>query len=89
MKLINSKRVGEKHIKSILLGQDGTTIKTIAFNALESEVGAYLLTKKNKIFNIVGKFSLNEWKGEKNVEFIIDDISVNKKHKNLVPSSIG
>ena len=89
MKLINSKKVGDKHIKSVLLGQDGSTIKTIAFNAIENEVGAYLLTKKNKTFNILGKFSLNEWKGEKNVEFIIDDISVNKKHKITVPSSIG
>ena len=89
MKLLNSKIVGEKHIKSILLGQDGSAIKTIAFNAVESEVGAYLLTKKNKTFNIVGKLSLNEWKGEKNVEFIIDDISVNKKLKITVPSSIG
>jgi single-stranded-DNA-specific exonuclease len=89
MKLLNSKIVGEKHIKSILLGQDGSAIKTIAFNAVESEVGAYLLTKKNKTFNIVGKLSLNEWKGEKNVEFIIDDISVNKKLKISVPSSIG
>ena len=89
MKLINSKKVGDKHIKSVLLGQDGSTIKTIAFNAIENEVGAYLLTKKNKTFNILGKFSLNEWKGEKNVEFIIDDISVNKNQKNKVPSSIG
>ena len=75
--------------ESVLLGQDGSTIKTIAFNAIENEVGAYLLTKKNKTFNILGKFSLNEWKGEKNVEFIIDDISVNKKQEITVPSSIG
>jgi len=33
-----------------------------------------------KAFNIAGKLSLNEWRGEKNVEFIIDDISVNKMH---------
>ena len=47
------------------------------------------IKKNNKIFNIVGKLSLNEWRGNKNVEFIIDDISVNKEHKITVPSSIG
>ena len=47
------------------------------------------LKKKSNIFNIAGKLSLNEWRGQKNVEFIIDDISVNKNHKNKVPSSIG
>ena len=89
LKPINSKVVGEKHIKSVLIGSEGTSIKTIAFNAIDNELGAYLLKKKSNIFNIAGKLSLNEWRGQKNVEFIIDDISVNKNHKNTVPSSIG
>ena len=89
LKTVNSKIVGEKHIKSILIGMDGSSIKTIAFNAVENDLGAYLLKNNNKIFNIAGKLSLNEWKGQSNVEFIIDDISVNKTLKNTVPSSIG
>ena len=86
---VNSKIVGEKHIKSILLGADGSNIKAIAFNSVENDIGAYLLKKNKKTFNIAGKLSLNEWKGEKNVEFIIDDISVNKNNKKVVPSSNG
>ena len=89
LKTINGKIVGEKHIKSVLIGMDGSSIKTIAFNAVENDIGAYLLKKNNKSFNIAGKLSLNEWKGQSNVEFIIDDISVNKTFKNTVPSSIG
>ncbi len=89
LKPINSKIVGEKHIKSILLAADGSSIKTIAFNSVNNEIGAYLLKKNKKTFNIAGKLSLNEWKGQKNVEFIIDDISVNKNIENKVPSSNG
>ena len=89
VKTINGKIVGEKHVKSVLAGRDGSTIKCIAFNAAENDIGAYLLKKNNKSFNIAGKLSLNEWKGQSNVEFIIDDISVNKTFKNMVPSSIG
>ncbi len=89
VKMINSKIIGEKHIKSILIGQDGTLINSIAFNAKESPIESYLMNKSNKMFNIAGKLSLNEWKGQKKVEFIIDDISVTKKLKNMVPSSIG
>ena len=89
LKTINGKIVGEKHIKSVLIGKDGTSVKSIAFNALESDLGGYLLSKNSKSFNIAGKLSLNEWKGQSNVEFIIDDISVNKAFKNTVPSSIG
>ncbi len=89
LKPVNSKIVGQKHIKSVLVSSEGTSIKTIAFNAIDSELGAYLLKKNKNMFNIAGKLSLNEWRGEKNVEFIIDDISVNKNIKNTVPSSIG
>ena len=89
LKPVNSKIIQHKHIKSVLVGQDGSAIKSIAFNALENEIGAYLLKKDNKVFDIAGKLSLNEWKGQSNVEFIIDDISVNKTLKNTVPSSIG
>ena len=89
VKTINGAIVGEKHVKSVLIGNDGSTIKCIAFNAVENNIGAYLLKKNNKLFNIAGKLSLNEWKGQSNVEFIIDDISVNKTFKNMVPSSIG
>ena len=78
LKVLNSKIVGEKHIKSVLLGSDSTVIKTISFNSIETELGAYLLKKNTKNFNIAGKLSLNEWRGQKNVEFIIDDISVIK-----------
>ncbi len=89
LKSVNNKIVGEKHIKSVLVGQDGTIIKTIAFNSVENEIGAHLLKKDNNLFNIAGKLSLNEWRGQSNVEFIIDDISVNKDKNNTVPSSIG
>ena len=89
LKTINGKIVGEKHIKSILIGNDGSIIKSIAFNATENDFSGYLLKKNSKSFNIAGKLSLNEWRGQSNVEFIIDDISVNKTFKNTVPSSIG
>ena len=82
VKVVKSLVVGEIHIKSILLTQDGSTIKTISFNSFQNDLGQFLLNNKSNTFNIVGKLSLNEWKGEKNVEFIIDDISVNKVQKN-------
>ena len=36
---------------------------------MESEIGAYLLKKDHKLFNIAGKLSLNEWKDESNVGY--------------------
>ncbi len=82
VKVVKSLIVGENHVKSILLTQDGSTIKTISFNSVNNDLGQFLLNNRSNTFDIVGKLSLNEWKGEKNVEFIIDDISVNKTQKN-------
>jgi len=78
VKLVNSKIVGDKHIKNVLVGSDSSTLKAISFNSVETELGTYLLKKDVKPFDIAGKLSLNEWRGQKNVEFIIDDISVIK-----------
>jgi single-stranded-DNA-specific exonuclease len=78
LKVVNSKIVAEKHIKSVLSGADSSVLKTICFNSVGTELSTYLLKKNPKNYNIVGKLSLNEWRGQRNVEFIIDDISVIK-----------
>ena len=89
LELLKSSIVGEKHIKSLLTAKDGSVVKSVTFNAIKTDLESYLLSKNRKKINIVGKLSLNEWKGQKNVEFIIDDISVNKTINNSVPSSNG
>ena len=67
-----------------------TNLKVVSRHGVGYDnVDTNFLKKNNKLFNIAGKLSLNEWKGQSNVEFIIDDISVNKTNKNEVPSSIG
>ena len=89
LELLKSSIVGEKHIKSLLSARDGSVVKSVTFNAIKTDLETYLLSKKRKKINIFGKLSLNEWKGKRNVEFIIDDISVNKTVNNSVPSSNG
>jgi len=76
LKVIKSNFVSNNHIKSILNGKDGSVVKTIAFNAKNSPLEACLINKK-RLINIAGKMSLNEWRGKNNVEFIIEDISLN------------
>ncbi len=89
LELLKSSIVADKHIRSLLGAPDGSAVKSIAFNAIKTDLETYLLSKNRKKFNILGKLSLNEWKGQKKVEFIIDDISVNKAIINMVPSSNG
>ena len=77
LKVISSTIVGENHIKSILLGKDGHAFKTFTWNAKNTPLETYLNTNTRKKINIVGKMKLNEWRGERKVEFSIEDISIN------------
>ena len=77
LKVINSKIIMDNHIKTLLIGRDGTKIKAISFNAKNTLLEPYLLTSNKKKLNIVGKMSLNEWQGKREIEFVVDDISIN------------
>jgi len=77
LKVIKSDIVGNNHIKSLLSGKDGTIFKSIAWNAVNSPLEKILNRKNKKLFNAAGKMKLNEWQGQKNIEFIIEDISIN------------
>ena len=75
--VIKSDIVGKNHIRSILCGKDGTVFKSFTWNAKGTPLEGVLI-KNNKIkFNAAGKMKLNEWNGKKNIEFVIEDISVN------------
>jgi single-stranded-DNA-specific exonuclease len=78
LNLINSQFVGINHIKSILQGKDGTVFNTFTANAKDGPLEPFLTTKNKKKINIAGKMKLNEWSGKKKIEFIIEDISIDK-----------
>ena len=75
--VIKSHIIGENHIKSILRGKDGFVFNTMAWNAKNGPLEPYLIKKNKKLFNAAGKMRLNEWRGEKKIEFMIEDISIN------------
>ena len=77
IKVLSSNLVGDMHIKTILLGKDGSTFKGFAWNAKNTPLGQLLDQKIKKNINVAGKMRLNEWRGKKEVEFIIEDISLN------------
>ena len=77
LRVIKSEIVGNEHIKSLLSGNDGFVFKSFAGNAKNTPLESYLNKNNKKEFNIAGKVKLNEWRGKKNVEFMIEDISIN------------
>ena len=77
IKVLSSDTVRNTHISSILLGKDGSTFKGFAWNAMNTPLEPFLNKKNKKKINIAGKMRLNEWRGKKKIEFMIEDISLN------------
>ncbi len=77
LQVIKSDLINDNHIKSILCGKDGTIIKSFAWNAKNSPIEKILTQKNKKKFSAAGKMKLNEWRGKKNIEFVIEDIAIN------------
>ena len=55
---------------------DGTPFKAFAWNAKDTSIENCLYKSKNKKINIAGNIRLNEWRGKKEIQFNIEDISV-------------
>ena len=77
IKVISSNIVGQNHIKSILRGNDGFVFKGFIWNGKNGPLEKFFFKKSKELINIAGKIRLNEWQGKKNVEFIIEDVSLN------------
>ena len=76
LKVLSSDIISDTHIKTILIGMDGTTFKAFAWNSMNTVLENYLYKRKNKKINIAGNIRLNEWRGSKEIQFNIVDISV-------------
>jgi len=77
LKVISSKIVGENHINTLLIGKDGSTFKGFVWNGKNTPLEPFLDKKNKKMINVAGKMRLNEWRGKRNIEFMIEDISLN------------
>ncbi len=77
VKLVNSNIVANQHIKAIFYSKSNTAVKAIAFNSVGTILESYLIKNNKSTMNIVGTLISNNWNGKSNIEFVINDISVN------------
>ena len=77
LKLTYSSVISKKHIKVIFNSKNNDKVNAIAFNSVGTKLESYLIKKNKRYINIVGSLISNNWNGKNNIEFVIDDISVN------------
>ena len=59
-----------------MCGRNGDVVEAIAFNSKGGALEGYLSKSYKKELNIAGQITLSEWRGKKNIEFLIDDVAL-------------
>ena len=73
VKIIKSNIINKKHISAIVKPNIGSSLKSICFNCMNTEIGEYLLSYKKNI-NIVAEINENIWNNKKSIQLNIKDL---------------
>jgi single-stranded-DNA-specific exonuclease len=67
--------VGERHVRCVLAGGDGSRLKAIAFNGMGNSLGPALLAARadGRPCHVAGRLRADYWRGERRVELVVDD----------------
>ena len=69
-------RVGEDHVRCTLVSGEGARINAIAFRTRGTALDDFLLNTRNTPLHFAGKLKLNEWRGRRDVQMIIEDVAM-------------
>jgi single-stranded-DNA-specific exonuclease len=67
------RQVGANHLRVELRSQTGARIQAMAFRALDTDLGNFLLSNRGRIGHFAGNVSSNWWNGQRSVQFRISD----------------
>lgn len=74
VRVVKADVVGTDHVRAMLAGDDGRTIKAVAFRARETALGqALLAAPAHRRLWVAGRAKLDEWAGRGQCELHIDD----------------
>jgi single-stranded-DNA-specific exonuclease len=73
-RIVKADIVGNGHVRAILSGDDGASLKTVAFRAAESELGqALLAAPRDRKLWVAGRPKLDDWGQTPRAELHLDD----------------
>ena len=74
MRVIKADVVGKDHVRAIMAGDDGRSLKTVAFRQAETELGqAILHGARGRRLWVAGRAKVDDWGGRQSAELHIDD----------------
>jgi single-stranded-DNA-specific exonuclease len=71
-RVVKSDVVGADHVRCIVSGEGGGSLKAIAFRCLEEPLGQALLARGTPL-HIAGHVRIDRWQGRESAQFIVED----------------
>ena len=65
--------VGTNHIRVALESMDGARLEAMAFRALDTDLGRFLLASRGEQVHVAGSLSADHWQGTRRIQFRICD----------------
>lgn len=73
-RIVKADVVGTDHVRLILSGEDGASLKAVAFRAADTPMGQALLNApRDKRIWVAGRAKIDDWSGRNTAELHIDD----------------
>lgn len=72
-RIVKADVVGNGHVRLIVKGMGGASLKAIAFRAADSDMGQALLLGRGGAFHLAGTLRADTWQGTTSVQLIVDD----------------
>jgi single-stranded-DNA-specific exonuclease len=77
VRMIKVDIVGTNHVRMIVSGDDGKSIKAIAFRSADTNLGQSLLSApRDTKFWLAGRAKIDDWGGRNTAELIVDDAAI-------------
>jgi single-stranded-DNA-specific exonuclease len=74
MRIVKADIVGKDHVRAMMAGDDGRSLKTVAFRQAETELGQALLhAPRDRRLWVAGRAKIDDWSGRASAELHIDD----------------
>lgn len=74
--LADARQVGVNHLRLELRSQTGARLQAMAFRAVDSELGNFLVSNRGRAMHIVGNLSSNWWNGSRSAQFRVMDAAL-------------
>lgn len=78
LKIIRTDILAEKHLKCLFISAKAkqSIVNAIIFNAVDTDIGNFLLKANGRGFAAIGTIKLNIWQDKKTIQFYIKDIII-------------